>query len=76
MEIATKLDHYMIGIGKQGDKLIAILDLAKIIKDVENQLVEQKKSDERADAATPKPEATPIAPNMATMLNEKRISSP
>lgn len=45
MEIATRLDHYMLGVGKQGDKLVVILDLAKIIKDVEDQLGENQKSE-------------------------------
>ena len=50
MEIATKLDHYMLGVGKQGDKLIVILDLAKIIKDVEDELTEQKAADAEKEA--------------------------
>lgn len=51
MEIATKLDHYMLGVGKQNEKLIVILDLAKIIKDVEDQLIEEKPKD--AEKAEP-----------------------
>ena len=67
MEIATKLDYYMLGIGKQGDKLVSILDLAKIIKDVEDRLAEQKKNDEKANVtSSPNPEIVPLAPNIAT----------
>jgi len=67
MEIATKLDYYMLGIGKQGDKLIAILDLAKIIRDVEDRMVEQKTNVEKADAtSSPTPEVVQMVPNTAT----------
>ncbi|MCW4034834.1 MAG: chemotaxis protein CheW [Candidatus Bathyarchaeota archaeon] len=38
---ATKcLDNYVVGVGKQGDKLIVILDLTKIISDVREDLPE------------------------------------
>jgi purine-binding chemotaxis protein CheW len=44
MGATTKLDNYVVGVGKQGEKLIVILDLAKIITDVKEDLPEQKKS--------------------------------
>ena len=51
MEIATKLDRHMLGVGKQGDKLIVVLDLAKIIKDVEDQLIEQNANTTEKEAS-------------------------
>jgi len=70
MEIATKLDHYMIGVGKQGEKLIVILDLAKIIKDVEDQMVEQKTTDSTKESVAGVVEAKvmPMELNMASHL--------
>jgi purine-binding chemotaxis protein CheW len=62
MEIATKLDCYVLGIGKQGDKLVAILDLARIIKDVEDRLVEQTTN----IASSPNLEVVPMVPSIAT----------
>jgi purine-binding chemotaxis protein CheW len=40
MRSTTRLDSYIIGVGKQGDQLIVILDLAKIISDVKEALPE------------------------------------
>ena len=58
MQATTKLDSYVIGVGKQGKKLIVILDLAKIISDVKVDLPEQgKASTEEPVAAEPIPVA-------------------
>lgn len=40
MQVTTRLDDYLVGVGKQGEQLIVILDLAKIISDVEADLPE------------------------------------
>lgn len=44
MQATKKLDKYLVGVGKQGEKLIVILDLAKIISDVKEELPEQGKT--------------------------------
>jgi purine-binding chemotaxis protein CheW len=44
MQVTKKLDDYLVGVGKQGEKLIVILDLAKIISDVKEDLPEQRKT--------------------------------
>lgn len=38
MEVATKLDECVMGVGKQNDRLVVILDLAKIISEVKDEL--------------------------------------
>jgi len=55
MQVTKKLDDYLVGVGKQGEKLIVILDLAKIISDVKEDLPEQGKT-----AATNSPTAKKI----------------
>jgi len=67
MEIATKLNHYMLGVGKQGDKLVVILDLAKIIKDVEDQLEKHKlKEAENAESSSLNAEVSAMALNLVS----------
>jgi purine-binding chemotaxis protein CheW len=44
MQTTKKLENYLVGVGKQGEKLIVILDLAKIITDVKEDLPEQRNS--------------------------------
>jgi len=44
MQVTKKLDDYLVGVGKQGEKLIVILDLAKIISDVKEDIPEQRKT--------------------------------
>jgi purine-binding chemotaxis protein CheW len=44
MQGTKNLDDYLVGVGKQGEKLIVILDLAKIISDVKEDLPEQGKT--------------------------------
>lgn len=58
MQVTAKLDNYVMGVGKQGEKLIVILDLAKIITDIKDEIPEQE------ETATKKPltvEQAPIA---------------
>ncbi|PVX23435.1 MAG: chemotaxis protein CheW [Candidatus Bathyarchaeum sp.] len=43
MEVTTTLDEYVIGVGKQGENLVVILNLAKLISDVKEDLPEQRK---------------------------------
>ena len=43
MEVTTTLDEYVIGVGKQGENLIVILNLAKLISGVKEDLPEQRK---------------------------------
>ena len=42
VQATKKLEKYVCGVGKQGDKLIVILDLAKIISDSEDELPESE----------------------------------
>jgi purine-binding chemotaxis protein CheW len=51
MQATTKFDKYLVGVGKQGEKLVVILNLAKIISEVKEDLPEQK------ETATKKPRA-------------------
>jgi purine-binding chemotaxis protein CheW len=44
VQVTTKLDSYVVGVGKQGEKLILILDLAKIISDSKHEIPEQETS--------------------------------
>jgi purine-binding chemotaxis protein CheW len=55
MQVTKKLDDYLVGVGKQGENLIVILDLAKIISDVKEDIQEQRKT-----AATKSPTAKKI----------------
>jgi purine-binding chemotaxis protein CheW len=43
VKTTTTLDNYVVGVGKQEDKLIVILDLAKIINNSKEDLPEQGK---------------------------------
>ena len=43
MQVTKKLEDYLVGVGKQGEKLIVILDLAKIISESKDDLPEQGK---------------------------------
>jgi purine-binding chemotaxis protein CheW len=56
MQVTRKLDDYFVGVGKQEEKLVVILDLAKIISDVEDDLPETGK------AVVKKPIAAEAAP--------------
>ena len=38
MQVTAKLAEYVVGVGKQGDKLIVILNLAKIISDIKDEV--------------------------------------
>ncbi len=42
MQVTKKLEDYLVGVGKQGEKLVVILDLAKIISDSKDELPEQR----------------------------------
>jgi len=42
MQVTKKLQEYLIGVGKQGEKLTVILDLAKIIADSKDEMPEQE----------------------------------
>jgi chemotaxis signal transduction protein len=44
MQATKRLDDYLVGVGKQGENLIVILDLAKIISDVKEDLPEQERT--------------------------------
>jgi len=44
MQVTKKLEDYLVGVGKQGEELVVILDLAKIISDVKEELPEHEKS--------------------------------
>ena len=44
MEVTTTLDEYVIGVGKQGENLVVILNLAKLISDAKKDLPEQRKA--------------------------------
>lgn len=53
MQVTKKLEDYLVGVGKQGEKLIVILDLAKIIAESKDDLPEQgKKSAKKPAKAT------------------------
>jgi len=43
VQATKKLESYVTGVGKQGDKLIVILDLAKIISDAEDEMPEPER---------------------------------
>ena len=43
MQVTKKLEDYLVGVGKQGEKLIVILDLAKIIAEVKEETPEHGK---------------------------------
>jgi purine-binding chemotaxis protein CheW len=43
VQATKKLEAYVTGVGKQGDKLIVILDLAKIISDAEDDMPETER---------------------------------
>ena len=44
MQVTKKLEGYLVGVGKQGEKLVVILDLTKIISEIKEELPEQGKS--------------------------------
>ena len=48
MQVTAKLANYVVGVGKQGEKLIVILDLAKIISDIKEELPEQEETATKA----------------------------
>ena len=53
MQVTKKLEDYLVGVGKQGEQLIVILDLAKIIAESKDELPEQgKKSAKKPVKAT------------------------
>lgn len=54
IQVTKKLEQYVVGVGKQGEKLIVILDLAKIISDSKDDVPEQDQ------ASTKKPHAVKI----------------
>jgi purine-binding chemotaxis protein CheW len=52
MQATTRLDSYIIGVGKQGKQLIVILDLAKIVSEVKEDLHETEKTVVKKPIAT------------------------
>ena len=44
IQVTKKLENYVVGAAKQGEKLIVVLDLAKIISDSEDDLPEHELS--------------------------------
>ena len=56
IQVTKKLENYVVGVAKQGEKLIVVLDLAKIIADSKDDLPEQEM------AQTKKPSAAKIIP--------------
>jgi purine-binding chemotaxis protein CheW len=42
IQVTKRLENYVVGVGKQGDKLIVILDLSKIISDSKDEMPEQE----------------------------------
>lgn len=44
MDIASEYDEYVIGVGKQEDKLVVILNLANVITDISDQIILDKSS--------------------------------
>jgi chemotaxis signal transduction protein len=48
IQVTKRLENYVVGVGKQGDKLIVILDLAKIISDSKDDMPEQEKISAKA----------------------------
>ena len=56
IQVTKRLEKYVAGVGKQEDKLIVILDLAKIITESKDDLPEQEKA-----ASKSKPTAVKIA---------------
>ncbi len=44
MQVTANLTNFIVGVGKQGEKLIVILDLAKIVSDIKEVLPEQKET--------------------------------
>ena len=50
MQVTKKLEGYLVGVGKQGEKLIVILDLTRIISDIKEDLPEQVKSSTKKSA--------------------------
>jgi purine-binding chemotaxis protein CheW len=57
MHVTKKLEEYLVGVGKQGEKLVVILDLAKIVSDVKEDMPEQGNT-AATKASTPKIAAT------------------
>jgi purine-binding chemotaxis protein CheW len=55
MQVTKKLEDYLVGVGKQGEQLVVILDLAKIISDMKDDIPKTKK------AAVKKPMAVEAA---------------
>ena len=51
MQVTKKLEDYLVGVGKQGEKLVVILDIAKIISDSKDELPEQRSSISRKSAS-------------------------
>ena len=56
IQVTKKLEQYVVGVGKQGEKLIVILDLAKIIADSKDDDPEKQKN------STKKQQAIKIVP--------------
>ncbi len=54
IQVTKKLEQYVVGVAKQGEKLIVILDLAKIITESKDDAPEQEQS------ASKKPHAVKI----------------
>jgi len=44
IQVTKKLEEYVVGVGKQGEKLIVILDLAKIIADSKDETPQQEQT--------------------------------
>ena len=42
IQVTKKLENYVVGVGKQGETLVVILDLAKIIADSKDDLPNQE----------------------------------
>jgi purine-binding chemotaxis protein CheW len=56
MQVTKQLEDYLVGVGKQEEKLVVILDLHKIISDTKEDLPEHKKT------STKKPALTKVMP--------------
>jgi purine-binding chemotaxis protein CheW len=56
MQVTKKLQEYLVGVGKQGEKLVVILDLTKIISDIKEDLPEHGKT------STKKPAVAKVIP--------------
>jgi len=56
IKVTKKLEQYVVGVGKQKEKLVVILDLAKIVSDSKDESIEEEIS------ATKKQSAVKIVP--------------